>query len=356
MAMRLCYLSRNYKAPASGGGKAKSDIEKTLAEMGAVNIGLERTTRKSKIYDFFRTFRSVVTALRNIRRDDVIVLQYPVKKYFALICHVAHLRKAKVIALIHDLGSFRRRSLTVEEEITRLNHADLVIAANPHQREWLLEKGCRALITVYGLHDYLTDEELPANHTALQYDNEGNPRFSLYFVGNLAPHINRYLYTLGEAMQHTELYLYGSGFDSSQCSDTSTIRMVGFARDTDLMTAHRGDFGISWYGDSLDGAAGRMGDYMEMNTPHKLSLYLRAGTPIVIWRRAAMAPTIEREGIGLVVDTLAEVESRLEQLTKEEYQQMQQNVKRIAQEIAQGASCRRAIREAYKILGGDLVK
>ena len=64
----------------------------------------------------------------------------------------------------------------------------------------------------------------------------------------------------------------------------------------------------------------------------------------------------QRANFDFSPNELDEVESRLEQLTKEEYLQMQQNVKRIAKEIAQGASCRRAIREAYKILGGDLVK
>lgn len=354
--MRLCYISRNYKSPTSGGGKAKSDIEKTLTKMGAVNIGLPQTHRKSKIYDFFRTLLSVVKALKSIQRDDVVVLQYPVKKYFELICHVAHWRGAKVITFVHDLGSFRRRSLSIEREIVRLNHADLVIAANNHQREWLIEEGCKSLITVYGLHDYLTDIEMPCNHTALSYDAEGKPRFSLYFVGNLAPHINGYLYALANAMTHTDLYLYGAGFDSSYAGNLSTIHNVGFARDLDLMTAHRGDFGISWYGDSLEGAAGRMGDYMEMNTPHKLSLYLRCGTPIVIWRKAAMASMIEQEGIGIVVDSLSEIEQRLDALTLEEYTTMQNNVKRIAKGIAEGASCQRAFTEAYKILGGDLAK
>ena len=356
IAMRLCYISRNYKAPSSGGGKAKSDIEQTLASMGAINIGLTRTTCSSKTYDFFRTLGSVVKALWNVRHGDVVVLQYPVKKYFTLICRTAHRRGAKIIAIIHDLGAFRRRRLTIREEITRLNHADIVIAANDHQHKWLQEKGCQAMMAVYGLHDYLTTINLPANHTAPPYTPLGKPHFSLYFVGDLTPRNNRYLYTLGRQMQHTEIFLYGKGFDRSAAGDESTLRWIGFTKDTDLITTHRGDFGLCWYGESCETAAGHQGEYMAINTPHKLSLYLRCGTPIIIWRHAAMAAVIEQEGLGIVVDTLGEVERRLEQLTLAEYHTMQQHVQRVAQALAEGQSCRRAVTKAYHMLSGVMDK
>ena len=41
---------------------------------------------------------------------------------------MAHMRGARVVVIIHDLGSFRRKALTPEKEICRLNHADYIIA------------------------------------------------------------------------------------------------------------------------------------------------------------------------------------------------------------------------------------
>lgn len=49
---RLCYISRNYYNLTSAGNKAKTDNEDTLDEMGAVNLGLHRTVRNSKIIAF----------------------------------------------------------------------------------------------------------------------------------------------------------------------------------------------------------------------------------------------------------------------------------------------------------------
>jgi hypothetical protein len=36
---RLCYISKNYYGTAGSGNKAKTDNEKTLAAMGAHNLG-----------------------------------------------------------------------------------------------------------------------------------------------------------------------------------------------------------------------------------------------------------------------------------------------------------------------------
>ena len=120
--MRNCYLSRNYKNMRSAGSKAKTDMERIWAEEGFVNLGLTQTRSDNKVYSFFRTLASVCTLCFRIRRGDVLFLQYPFKKYFAFVCNVAHRRGARVVTLIHDLGSFRRKKLTVPQEIARLSH------------------------------------------------------------------------------------------------------------------------------------------------------------------------------------------------------------------------------------------
>lgn len=134
---RLCYISRNYRGTGSAGNKAKTDNEDTLMAAGAVNLGVHRTFHRSKVVTFFLDLAGIMKYVFSVRRDDVLLLQYPVKKYFSFICTVARLRGAKTIALIHDLGSFRRKKLTVNKEMTRLMHADYVIASNSVMRQWL---------------------------------------------------------------------------------------------------------------------------------------------------------------------------------------------------------------------------
>ncbi len=127
---RLCYISRNYYNLTSAGNKAKTDNEDTLDEMGAVNLGLHRTVRNSKIIAFFLDLAGILRACLLLQKGDTLFLQYPVKKYFSFLCKVAGLKGAKTVSLIHDLGSFRRKKLTVEKEINRLSHSDYIIASN----------------------------------------------------------------------------------------------------------------------------------------------------------------------------------------------------------------------------------
>ena len=107
----------------SAGNKAKTDNEDTLMEMGAVNLGLHRTVHDSKILAFFLDLAGIIRACFLLRKGDVLFLQYPVKKYFSFLCDVARRKGAKTVSLIHDLGSFRRKKLSIQKEISRLSHS-----------------------------------------------------------------------------------------------------------------------------------------------------------------------------------------------------------------------------------------
>lgn len=117
-----CYLSKNYKGLQNAGNKAKTDIEKILQQQGFRNVGLKQTVYTNKVLGFFITLLGVLKAPFCLHKGDVLLLQYPLKKYYSFVCNMAHLRGAKVITLIHDLGSFRRQKLTIPQEIKRLGH------------------------------------------------------------------------------------------------------------------------------------------------------------------------------------------------------------------------------------------
>ena len=109
----LCYISRNYYGLSGAGNKAKTDIEHILRQMGARNLGLRTTFYDNKVVAFLLNLVGIVKMMFCIRRADVLVLQYPVKKYFSFICRVAHWRKAHVVVIIHDLMSLHRKRVTL---------------------------------------------------------------------------------------------------------------------------------------------------------------------------------------------------------------------------------------------------
>ena len=111
----------------------------------------------------------------------------------------------------------------------------------------------------------------------------------------------------------------------------------------DFIAGVEGDFGLVWDGDSTESCTGSFGEYLRWNSPHKVSFYLRAGLPIIIWREAAVASIIEQEGIGLCIDSLSELDTLLPTITPEQMETMRTNVRRISEKLAQGGFLRDAL-------------
>lgn len=338
-----CYLSRNYKETNSAGNKAKTDMEAIMRAMGLRNVGLPQSRYRDPVRHFFATLASVAKSPFCLCRGDALVLQYPLKKYYELVCDMAHARGAKVVTLIHDLGSFRRKALSVEREIRRLNHSDVVIALNDSMKAWLEERGCRAKLFSLGVWDYLSPEVPPVASC------EGKP-FTVVYAGGLSPRKNAFLYQIGDVARGFKLRLYGGGFDIQRAAHPECFEQMGFVPSNQLIATASGHFGLVWDGDSLDACSGDMGEYLRYNNPHKTSLYIRCHLPIIIWKQAALASFVSQRGIGLCVDSLREIEPAISALTPERYAEMRHRVEELSLQLSQGHFFREALGKAFSYL------
>ena len=338
MTYRLCFISRNYRGVESSGNKAKTDNEQTLRLMGATNLGLPTTYYNNKVLTFFLDLAGIIRALCRLRRNDMLLLQYPVKKYFSFLCRVARWRGARPVALIHDLGSMRRRKLTVQHEIRRLSRAEYIIASNETMARWLHEQGLKRPIGALGLFDYRSQA------VASQHKTSTDAVPSLVYAGVLARRKNTFLLQLcRQASPHYRLDIYGNRDGLPGLVENEQMRIHGFMPAEDFIAGVEGDFGLVWDGDSTESCTGSFGEYLRWNSPHKVSFYLRAGLPIIIWREAAVASIIEQEGIGLCIDSLSELDTLLPTITPEQMETMRMNVRRISEKLAQGGFLRDAL-------------
>ena len=326
---RLCYISRNYYNLTSAGNKAKTDNEDTLAEMGAINLGLPRTIRNSKILAFFLDLIGIIRACILLQKDDVLFLQYPVKKYFSFLCHVAHLKGAKTISLIHDLGSFRRKKLTIQKEINRLSDSDYIIASNEKMKGWLKEHGLQKPVGALGLFDYRSESICPEEVTERE-------QVKVVYAGALSMKKNSFLVDLSQTLSNWQLLVCGNKEGLQGLQNNPQITYQGFVPSEEFIKHIDADFGLVWDGDSLAGCSGEYGQYLKWNSPHKVSFYLRAGLPLIIWKEAAVAPIIEEAGVGITIRSLKELDDRLKALTLEDYQKMKANTVIMAKRLNEG--------------------
>lgn len=341
MPQRLCYVSRNYYDMTSAGNKAKTDYEEILSRHGARSIGLPRKVSSSKVGAFFYNLASVAVSGIRMKRGDVIVIQYPLKKYFSLLCRIAHARRTRVLVLIHDLGAFRRKKLTVVHELQRLAHADYVIATNEVMAEWLRQQGLKIPVGSLGLHDYLSSSCAAPHIFELQRKD-----WNVVYAGSLNLRKNAFVYHLPDIGQHVLFHLYGNSTDLSSISDCSQIVWHGYMPSEDFIAGVKGDFGLVWDGNSLDCCDGDFGTYLRYNTPHKASFYLKAGLPLIVWSQSAIAPIVRQLQVGVVVDSLKELGTVLDQITPLAYAEMQKNACDVSCRIGNGEFLMEAVRKA----------
>ena len=338
---RLCYISRNYYNLTSAGNKAKTDNEDTLVEMGAINLGLPRTIRNSKILAFFLDLIGIIRACILLQKDDVLFLQYPVKKYFSFLCHVAHLKGARTVSLIHDLGSFRRKKLTIQKEINRLSNSDYIIASNEKMKGWLEEHGLQKPVGALGLFDYRSASKCSEEVTEREL-------IKVVYAGALSMKKNSFLIELSKTLNHWQLLVCGNKEGLQGLQNNPQITYQGFVPSEEFIKHIDADFGLVWDGDSLDGCSGEYGQYLKWNSPHKVSFYLRAGLPLIIWKEAAVAPIIEKAGAGITISSMEELDKILKALTLEDYQKMKANTVIMANRLNEGYFLHQALEEFNK--------
>ena len=109
-----CYISKNYRHITNAGDKAKTDIEAVMDSLGYRNAGLPQSRETNSVKAYFITLASMLRGVSRLRRGDTLVLQYPLKKYYDFVVRQAVRKGVRVVTVIHDLGSFRRKKLTVE--------------------------------------------------------------------------------------------------------------------------------------------------------------------------------------------------------------------------------------------------
>ncbi len=331
--------------------KAWQDVEKIAVAEGChpVRLGTARTADGAwtawarLLRDGLGTWRRL---LRQIPPDSLLLLQYPyfpVKFNYALrwLIPLAQRRGIKVAALVHDLNSLRGQfgRAAVYGDSTLLKRFDAVICHNQAMRRALAARGVpdSRLVTL-DIFDYLTDAPFP----------ERGADDGVAVAGNLSPEKSGYVAGLMAAADgRFPLHLYGSGLGDAAVPASVTAH--GAVPPDALPGVIEGAFGLVWDGPEAGTCAGRTGEYLRYNDPHKLSLYLAAGMPVLLWEEAATAEFVREQDAGLLIASLDDIPARLGQVTPEAYARMRKNALRIGRALREGQYVRRAIRRAESV-------
>lgn len=115
--------------------------------------------------------------------------------------------------------------------------------------------------------------------------------------------------------------------------------------DADDIENVEGNWGLVWDGQSIDSCSGNYGEYLCINAPFKMSLYLAMNIPVIVWKKSAMAQYVNEYHLGICVNSLKEISSEIDKLSKVEIYRISQGVAKVSKEVRTGMKIRKVVRK-----------
>lgn len=272
---------------------------------------------------------------------DTVIVQYPLwtnNTEFELefINYLKQVRKAKIVAMVWDILSWlqddRERDYTGDASLWMLNKYDLVIAANPKMGKRLRDEGG---VTTAMIPMHLTDLLYNGPLTLKQFKKE------LYYVATgIDPAM------IEEVPSHIKINFIGPHPQVKEYPEN--VSLLGAMDNNDIPPKLDGGFGLLYYPEK--GGYKGMHRYGEYNNPMKLSLYLASGLPVVCLSNTAHSKWIKEQGVGIVINELADLKGALEEVSETAYYQMLERLKPWQRAVTRGFFAKGAAMEAIRYI------
>lgn len=328
----LYFSEYNYRGNHAG-TKARNDVEEILKRFGAKPINSRQFVLRSEgnedyiqssvknRLDLFRMFFDV----RRVRNEMVLV-QYPMLGFDFQKKYLEEIRKHnKLVLLVHDLHSLRiPNEEKLKQEVEVLNLASVLILHNHFMIDKVQALGVSSP-KMYSLElfDYLYSGEIKTNEKKL-------PKIA--FAGNLGK--SSFLIKMLNQNPGVVFQLYGNGW--SKKDQYRNVNYIGSFLPDEIPGMLDACFGLVWDGESTECGEGPLGEYTRINNPHKMSLYLAAGIPVIVWSEAAVAELVQKYSLGITVERIDNLEEMIAAVTEVQYQEMKNNVLKYRETVLQG--------------------
>ena len=331
----------------TAGNKAKEDIKRIAGALGyqVMNVHFSTGEAGTEVADLSDklVYSDWEAVLQRVPCQSLLLLQMPMQTRFPmdLILQMKEKKDLRFITVVHDVDMLRKLEnyITREDEFKfMLEVSDCLIVHNEEMVQYFKQIGINPekLISLQ-IFDYLHDEP----------ETEKIFERAVIFAGNLSAQKSPFVYELGK-LTSMKVYLYGSYFSGDLLSQVDNVVYGGSILADFLPQKLDRGFGLIWDGDSINTCSGDTGEYLRYNNPHKMSLYLASGLPVVIWNSAAQARFVEENGVGVVIDSLYSLHDVLAQISEKDYRVFIQNVQHISEQLKSGHYMRTALKKAEK--------
>lgn len=302
--------------------KPREDIENILKDRGYCTTDI-----KMKKNFIFRLFSSLFL---HLDRCDNFIVQYPT--YQGRIFEIPLLKRVaskskNTIVIVHDVDSLRSTNArrTFKSELKFLNEFSKIIVPTGNMKNLMIEYGIADnKILVLGIYDYLKDGYI-GNCRINSFD-----KTRINFAGNL----NKSKFLKYLPNNNLKFNLYGDLNDKSQISQH--IFYKGSFSPEKIIEELDNGFGLVWDGSKCEKISGNVGEYLRYNSPHKVSLYLTSGLPVIVWKQSAISEFVRENNVGIVIDSIEEIEHIINTMPEKKIQEILKNVNDMSIKLQNG--------------------
>ena len=114
------------------------------------------------------------------------------------------------------------------------------------------------------------------------------------------------------------------------------IQYNGCFPSDDIPYVIDGQFGLVCDGNSAETCGGPFGEYLRYNNPHKLSLFIASGLPVLIWDQAAECDFVVNNGLGIAIKSLYDIPKVIGRIEEAQYNQMKKSVCEMGDKLRYG--------------------
>jgi glycosyltransferase involved in cell wall biosynthesis len=314
------------------GGVGNKDIERLLIKMGFTPIAFPchfEFSLKAKWARLIHLFRMVAT----LPSKSTVVFQFPLyaRMHKILVRLLRRFRPTiKIICFLTDINGLKDGDpALLKKELLFIRLFENIIVHNQAMATWLVQQQHGAKLAMIEFFDFPVEVNLQKRQKAP----------SIAFAGYLDK--SKFV-TAVTQLSAVDFHVYGPT-DTLALPTTANIFYHGIYTPESLPQQLKGSFGLVWDGDSIDGLQGIFGEYNRYISPHKLSLYLLAGMPVIAHSASGAAEIIRKYQIGFTINNLSEMHDIITTMSEEEYQTMRRNCLPLAERIAKGDCLRNAL-------------
>lgn len=339
---------------ANAGTKAPEDVttiaKKLNFEPFYIRLNNSKPGLLNKIRRQLQFFCNWEDVYKSAKEDSIILLQHPFyTRHLNREPTLLRLKKRKhvhFICVVHDVDELRvsdtPRPYKTEKYFRRefelmMQIADVLIVHNTVMRDFFVQRGFdKSRIVVLEIFDYLrsgTNRKMPIFEKSITIAGNLNPRKSGYISGLPKIACKFYLYGPNYGLEESDNITYGGVLSPEQVPEVLTK-----------------GFGLIWDGNTIETCKGGTGEYLRYNNPHKLSLYLSSGLPVIIWKDAAEAKFVCENGVGYTIDSLCEIPELMKKISESDYEKISKNVRNVSEKLTAGKYMKRALDKAVEII------